>query len=141
MKLHIYVASTLGQFVYGSLLGGLSTILSLSISYFLDRAGVNPHVSTFIGFLVNYTLNFYISEIIFTGVVKKPLGYVPRYVVTTAATFAVAQLGFYLLFRTWRKPQKWWWKSFLRWFTSAVAFVLVTFPLEKYWVFSTRVDA
>jgi hypothetical protein len=135
------VIETLRQLISTSILGFVTKILSIFLSNWLDRF-MNESLSNLLGLIINSSLDFWMMKMIFKVSSMKSHKFVTKYAISIAISIITAQLLFMGALAYTKKYHIKWYKTkwakyvfYIRYVAGALAYGLVEFPLQKWWVF------
>lgn len=137
----VNILHTSKQYVATSVLGVISSLAGLIMSFILDHF-INSSVSNLLGLITNYIVDFFIQQKVFTGKNKEIGKYTNKYFVAVVSAICLAQLLYMATLSYTKKYHKKWYKdkwekyvTFIRWCIKAIVYTFFEFPLHKFWVF------
>jgi putative flippase GtrA len=134
----------LSQFFISSILGFVTKILSILLCGVLD-SHMNHSISNFIGLFVNATLDFFIMRKVFKKEHEESSNFVLKYYIVILLTIVVDQSLYVLAVSYFKKYHKKWYDEkwdkevfWVRYACGALTYGFFSFPLQKFWVFTTN---
>ena len=126
------------KFIESSIVGILSTVIGqLGVSYYLDPM-VGTHMSNIIGLVIEAILDFFGQEYAFTGKTTTSAEITKKFIIGKVISITLSQLLFLLILPKLKLVRSIfgnWTLTAGRLFVGSVIFLIITYPLRKYWVF------
>ena len=134
------------QALLSAVVGGVLVVLYLSITNVLDKY-MSINVSNIVGLIIDYALNFVAQQYVFYGEVRLHKKLVHRFIIGNTLSMGCTQFTFVygkkyydklidkIIEKTNIKLSEEMKITIWRYLSNALMFLLVTFPLRKYYIF------